>query len=464
MRIPNVLLILLATLGIAHAQYNPHPVIILKPNHNNSILKESQLRWQQVQRQIQVDGIYIDQKLSANIRDTADLSKIQPPFSGFEPNYPFLEKLPEGSHFENQYRHAVWITCFNIKNPSSNHKSVFVRLPNGLHADLFTMIEPSGSETHTTDGISINAVNRFYNGRWVPMNLLRIKHFQNYHQISIAPNRTLICVARLQPWYSINQQMPFNIVVESDQHFTKINIRRHLWQGIFLGFIMVIAFYNIFFFLVVKDKSYLIFVLHIIGIGLYFAYYYGFGIEYLWPESQQWDTWCYSLILPFASLAQLWFTKTYLNTPINLPVLNRIINILIVLTFCLFIIGFHSYNEQIDLLAPLFITNEILYTFIQVVMLVAGIMMYRKNYTLPEYFIYANLLIVTGALAFMLRELGYLPEVWFTRYFIQVGIVIQLLLFALGLASRFKQKISERSTHLLEKGRNARIDKSNSAG
>ncbi len=452
-KLPIVILILLASLGITYAQYNPHPVIILKSDHTISLLKENQLRWQQVRQQIQMDDILIDLRLPTNIKDTPGSRAIRPPYAAFEPNFPFLEKLPEGSHVENQYRHALWITCFNINNPSTNPKSVFVRLPNGLHADLFTMLELSDTGKHKTDGISIDAVNRYYNGRWVPMNLQRVRHYQNYHQISIAPNSTLICIAHLQPGYSLYQQLPFNIMVESEQHFSNVKIRRHLWQGIFFGVIMVMALYNLFLFFAVKDNSYLHYVLSIIGVGLYFAFYYGFGIEYLWPDAPRWDTWCYTLIVPFTSLARLFFTRTYLHTPSNLPSINRLMNVLIVLMSGTFIIGLITYLTQTDWLAPLVTTIGILNTFILIVMLVAGIMAYRNNYAPARYFIYANAPLVAGAIAFILREMGYLPDSWFTRYSVQVGVVIQVVLFALGLASRLNQTRNELATQRLEKER-----------
>jgi len=55
----------------------------------------------------------------------------------------------------------------------------------------------------------------------------------------------------------------------------------------------------------VKDISYLYYVLSIVGIGTYFAFYYGFGIEYLWPKRPLWDTFCYLIIVPFSGLMRL---------------------------------------------------------------------------------------------------------------------------------------------------------------
>jgi signal transduction histidine kinase len=280
-----------------------------------------------------------------------------------------------------------------------------------------------------------------------------VPHFQALHKLVLGAHQSRQVLAEFRPLYSLYQNPSPAIFISSAEEFQKENTQRHLWQGIFFGVILVMALYNLFLFFAVKDNSYLHYVLSIIGVGLYFAFYYGFGIEYLWQNAPRWDTWCYTLIVPFTSLARLWFTRTYLHTPTTLPALNRLMNVLNVLMGGTFLIGLITFITNTDWLAPLVTTIGILNTFILIIMLAAGIMAYRKNYAPARYFIYANAPLVVGAIAFILREMGYLPDSVFTRYSVQVGVVIQVVLFALGLASRLNQTRNELAAQRLDKER-----------
>jgi two-component system, sensor histidine kinase LadS len=343
----------------------------------------------------------------------------------------------------------VLTTRFIIDNATNKESAIMIRLPMGWQANLYYY--PFG-DTLLSDGLS-SGIQYAFNGKWVPVKERPIAYYQAIHKLVIGPHQSFQVLAEIRPLYSLYQSASPFIVIKAEETFQKENTQRHLWQGIFFGVILVMALYNLFLFFAVKDNSYLHYVLSIIGVGLYFAFYYGFGIEYLWPNAPRWDTWCYTLIVPFTSLARLWFTRTYLHTPTTLPGLNRLMNVLNFLMSATLFIGLITYLTNTDWLAPLVTTIGILNTFILMIMLVAGIMAYRKNYSPARYFIYANAPLVVGAIAFILREMGYLPDSWFTRYSVQVGVVIQVVLFALGLASRLNQTRSELAAQRIEKER-----------
>lgn len=243
-----------------------------------------------------------------------------------------------------------------------------------------------------------------------------------------------------EPVYSIYDPINFKLTLEPTTIFEQQDTGRLFWQGMFLGTILVMALYNLFIFYGVRDESYLYYVFSIVGLGLYLAFYYGFGIEYLWPNSPRWDTFCYSIIVPLTNIARLLFTKTYLSTSKYMPVTNRIIQLLLLACSVLLVSGIVSFIYDVDLFETLVTGVGIIGTLVLIFMLVAGLIAYYKDHYEPaKYFIAANALLVIGAILFILREMSLVEDNFYTRYILQIGFVIQVIIFALGLASRYNR-------------------------
>ncbi|MEJ7826845.1 MAG: sensor histidine kinase [Segetibacter sp.] len=236
--------------------------------------------------------------------------------------------------------------------------------------------------------------------------------------------------------------------------FERQDSNRLLWQGLFLGVILVMALYNLIIFFAVKDLSYLYYVLSLVGLGLYFSFYYGVAIEYLWPNAPLWDTYCFMVIVPFNGLSRIFFTKTYLHTATILPQTNIVLNILASFCGLLMIAGIVCYCLHIDVLNASVSIVGILGTIILFMMLYSGfVAFYREGYKPAQYFIYANVLLVVGGALFITRELRLLPDNFLTRYLIQIGTLVQVILFALGLASRLNNTRIQLANEIVEKER-----------
>lgn len=254
--------------------------------------------------------------------------------------------------------------------------------------------------------------------------------------------------------YSIYSHSDISLQLIKQTFFEKTDRQRLLWQGLFFGIILVMALYNLFILFAVKDISYLYYVLSIVSIGLYFAFYYGFGIEYLWPRSPLWDTFCFAIINPFTGLTRILFTRTYLHTPRLLPNINKVLNVLAAACIATLITGMGCYLFDIDFLKPLVIIIGVLGALVLIMMLVAGIVAYYYDkYEPAKYFIAANILLVIGAIAFILRETGLMTDNFFTRYLVQYGVLIQAVVLSLGLASRLNRMRLQLATETLEKER-----------
>ena len=254
--------------------------------------------------------------------------------------------------------------------------------------------------------------------------------------------------------YSIYEHKDIDLQLVKQIMFETADRQRLLWQGLFFGVILVMALYNLFILFAVKDISYFYYVLSIVSIGLYFAFYYGFGIEYLWPRFPLWDTFCFAIINPFTGLTRILFTRTYLHTPVLLPRINKILNALAAACIATLLTGLACYFLKIDLLKPLVTIIGVLGAFVLIMMLVAGIVAYYfDKYEPAKYFIAANILLVLGAIAFIFRETGLMTDNFFTRYLVQYAVLIQAVVLSLGLASRLNTMRLQLANETLERER-----------
>ncbi|MEO1655162.1 MAG: 7TM diverse intracellular signaling domain-containing protein, partial [Bacteroidota bacterium] len=218
-------------------------------------------------------------------------------------------------------------------------------------------------------------------------------------------------------------------------------------QGLFLGIILVMALYNLAIYFSVRDLSFLFYVCSILGLGFYFLFYYGFALELLWPFAPHWNAFSFVLFVPFTRISWVLFTRYYLDTPAILPGWNRLLDGLIVLYLVPLSTGLISYTGYWDL--SVLTVNWIgsLGVIVLSMMLWLGYLAWRQGFAPARYFLLANIFFSLGTILFILRETGVLSDNFITIYSVQFGVVVQVVLFSLGLGNRLKEAREE----LLEK-------------
>ncbi len=299
-----------------------------------------------------------------------------------------------------------------------------------------------------------NKTAHLVSGSLLPLHLRSQPSNINAIKFLIERDETKTIFLKFKAVYSIYEHQDIGLQLVKQTMFETADRQRLLWQGLFFGVILVMALYNLFILFAVKDISYLYYVLSIVSIGLYFAFYYGFGIEYLWPRFPLWDTFCFAIINPFTGLTRILFTRTYLHTPVLLPRINKILNGLAAACIATLLTGLACYFLKIDLLKPLVTIIGVLGALVLIMMLVAGIVAYYfDKYEPAKYFIAANILLVLGAIAFIFRETGLMTDNFFTRYLVQYAVLIQAVVLSLGLASRLNTMRLQLANETLERER-----------
>lgn len=258
-------------------------------------------------------------------------------------------------------------------------------------------------------------------------------------KLTLKANSTTVVYIRLKGGLSIYVPPIIEVHKVSLESFYQSDITRLWTQGIFFGIILIMGLYNLVIYLSVRDISYLYYTLSIFSIGTYFLFYYGFGIELIWPNSPRWDAFSYAFIIPITNWARLYFTKSYLHLVDYSFYLDKLLTVLG--WVCLITVGLTAFCFfiQLDVLDLLVDWIGFLGTTVLSLMFLIGLWVYRKGYAPAKYFSVANAVLVFGGILFIFLEMGLMPDNQLTRYAVQIGVVAQVVLFSLGLSSRLNR-------------------------
>ncbi|WP_250629868.1 sensor histidine kinase [Rhodoflexus caldus] len=298
-----------------------------------------------------------------------------------------------------------------------------------------------------------NRWQQLQSGGELPMSQRSFAHYYPLIALSLAAGEQaeVLVAAGGKFSYFVPQQPQISLLTRAAFHAEQQ--QRWISQGIFFGVILVMAIYNFLIYTIVRDISYLWFVLSLIGVGVYFAFFYGFTIEFIWQESPLWDLHSFAFVLSFTGLARLLFTQSYLHTAEELPLINRLLYLLAALYLIPLTLATVSLSGGSDWVAELIQIIGLLGTAVLLMMLLAGIAGYRKGYKPALFFIIANALFIVGAILFIFRETGWWSDNFFTRYVAQIGIIAQVIIFSLGLAYRLNRAQLELANEKLAKER-----------
>ncbi len=211
-----------------------------------------------------------------------------------------------------------------------------------------------------------------------------------------------------------------------------------LFQGVFVGIMLVMCLYNLFLFFSLKDKSYLIYVGFVLVTALFQTSLQGLTYQYLWPNSSWWNGQSIA-VFAVASLAfAIYFTISFLKLEkgsTRLFPLFRLLGILAVaITISNFFIPFHwgiNLARSLGVIVPPLIFS-------------IGVKCWLKGNLSARYFTIAWFLLIVGTLIMVFTKSGILVSNWLTENAMAIGSVFEVILLSLALAQNFTEERKKR--------------------
>lgn len=202
-------------------------------------------------------------------------------------------------------------------------------------------------------------------------------------------------------------------------------------NGMLFGIFLIMAFYNLFIYFAIRDKSYLFYVIYIFSFLLFQVNENGYFYKYFLYKSP----YTYSIFAKVLSIttaiAAIYFIRSFIQAPKYIPKLDRFHFALVVL-FALNLLL--AVDVKFNSIA--FISLNILSLITSFYALIIGFIVTLKGFKPARFFLAAWIILLICITQFTLTNLGIFPYTEVTDHLLKIGSVIEIVLLSFGLANR----------------------------
>ena len=244
--------------------------------------------------------------------------------------------------------------------------------------------------------------------------------------------------------FNIRLPRQFPVYVRtSDELFVNGN-ESFFAAGIFYGLIAVVVIYNLFLWLMIRDRSYLFYSAYIFFSGLLLMHFDGITYAYLWPKYSQLNDHP-AILASVPMFFAAFFVSAFLRLRQNDPFLLKGLWIFMITWAGSCVVSLAGYKFLALSISQITAFIAAFY------FLLMGIMIYRKGYTPARYFLAGWTILIAGILVFLSKDMGWLTYNTLTSNSLKIGTASEAVLMAFALADRINFYKAERNRLATEK-------------
>lgn len=249
----------------------------------------------------------------------------------------------------------------------------------------------------------------------------------------------------------IRSKMPVILPTQITQPQFAASATEYIFSGGYLGIVIIMVVYNFFLYLSIRDKSYIYYVLYVLGTGLTQMGLKGYNFQFLWPNAPGFEHISIILFACLSGIAALFFTVEFLEIKKHFRKIYRLIQVFI----GLFVLGIVALFFNTD---TAFVIMQLgtAATSIGIFIISLYIILKKPSISSARYFLVAWSVLIAGSLIFILKDFGVLPYNSWTTNVVQVASAIEMSLLSFGLANRINILKREKEQSRLEALRVAR--------
>ncbi|HET8708264.1 MAG TPA: diguanylate cyclase, partial [Pseudomonadales bacterium] len=199
------------------------------------------------------------------------------------------------------------------------------------------------------------------------------------------------------------------------------------------GIAAVMMLYNLFIFIVSRDKSYLYYCGFGLMAGMMVASFNGYAFAYLWPNASMWQHYCTVVLGSLATVFACLFVREFLQMHRHQRILDGVIKYLAILSLLeTLVIPLFSVKFIFFLLGVTTIPIYLLFMY-------AGLKEWQRGDQAAIYFTLPWIIVGIAAIALILTSYNVFSSALFNRYGIAAATSIELVFLSLALAKRINQ-------------------------
>ncbi|UZR94780.1 7TM diverse intracellular signaling domain-containing protein [Chondrinema litorale] len=312
----------------------------------------------------------------------------------------------------------------------------YIRLVNPKRHKIKTILNTSSIGTNYVDvyyrDIDGNLIHK-KTGEYVPYDEKDIKNSRsNKVNLEISAGTYIDVYFRIKN--KDNRTPRFQISLESNNSFHRSIESRNIFQGVFLGVISIMVLYNFFLYFFSKDKAYIYYAMYIASTIFYFIYHYGFALTTFAQDIPELNAYIY-VFTGVATVYFFQFIRKFMDTAQLIPVWDKILLWVIRIRSSIIVLELSilATTFNYDLVASISTNTLLIIVLFSSVLL---IVLLKTRSSIALYLIFGTMSLKIMAL--VATYLLYYWEISNAIGFIQLGIILEILLFSLGLGYRFK--------------------------
>jgi PAS domain S-box-containing protein len=202
------------------------------------------------------------------------------------------------------------------------------------------------------------------------------------------------------------------------------------FNWLYYGAMLVTSVYCLFGFISMRVPAFFFLGLFVSGTALFTMVHTGMAFQYLWPTSPWWINLCHPLSGILGLLGGLPFTQSFLNTQKHLPIFDRVLTALAVVSLVFglvsFLLPYHLVTQAMVVLIGLSI----------LAMISCGLLSLFKKVRQAGFYLLAWSPFITSAGLMVLKSFGFLENNLLTDSMVQISAAFVAILLSFGLMDK----------------------------
>lgn len=252
--------------------------------------------------------------------------------------------------------------------------------------------------------------------------------------VETAPGQRQWLYARV----ATSSSMQIGAELMSYEGFIEDTTQADLFRGVYYGIMVVMAVYNLFLYLSIRNLSYLLYVAFVVAFIFTQMALDGTSTRYLFPDSPSIANTFTPFMIGLLQLPVLLFTQRFLKTKEHVPRLHTLLNVFLALA---------TVGVALTLVAPYAISVRYVAGLSMIESLacqVIGIIVWRMGFRPARFYVLAWSALIIGTIMYAMVAFGWLPANVFTRNIQRFGSALEVTLLSFALGDWIKMLEQER--------------------
>lgn len=260
-----------------------------------------------------------------------------------------------------------------------------------------------------------------------------IAHLNYQFPLEMAPNSTrefLLLVS------SAGEQLQVPLGLWSATEITIRDEKDRLLRGIYFGIILFVLLFNLFLYVIIRERSSLYYVAYIFALLMLQLSLGGFAYRWFWPDSPYLANVANPFFASVSIFALIRFSQQFLQLNEFFPKLNKWYSLAAYITLANSGLSL-IYTPEIFQISVLVINSTAL--VLNVMIIPTAVLVLRKNFKPARFFLLAFVVLVISVFFFILNNFGILRSDFYAAYGLQIGSAVEVILLSFAIVDKFKR-------------------------